>query len=402
MNPDAASLRLTYPDQAGRRLVQEFTIILGLCSVTLLVVSPFVAFALATFLLINLSTYTLRSVRLTLAVVAAIALAMLAGARPISPDEANDIYGYYDTYQELATGDLSYLTHFGGGLEVGLPLLFLAWGRLLPHLTINGLMFCLALTGSLLMVVWLEKTFHAERFLKHSALMGISLLMLNLYFATQLSRQFISLAILLYAFSAQGRFKQISYVILASAFHITAIPFCGMYLLAKRGARGCFLLIALALGFRLFFAQFLTAFDIVPQAVAEKMVFYIDSLDQNNEADLGSLRTIALLGLISLLSATASKFRLDPKAKPWLAMPWVTGLIQIILIPIPLASLRLTLMIHSIIPGLVAFKILEGRSQRMVLIILNFLFAYKLITITAASDTGGLFYTLSIISNFFS
>lgn len=387
-------------DPAHMQFELELVMFLSLGTIALLLVYPVAAFALATLLLINLTSRTPRYARLMLAAVAAIALAMMTGARPLDPNSSNDIDGYFDIYKELMAGDLSYLINFGGGLEVALPLLLWLWGLVLPPLTINGLMFCLALTSSLLVMVWVEKTFYGVQCLRRPALIGVCLLMLNLYFSTQLSRQFLSLIVLLFAFSAQGRVRQLIFVVLASAFHLTAVPFFGMYLLVKRGPRGWLLLIALAIGLRLFFVQLVAALDIVPVAVAEKLLYYVDSSDDSSASDLASLRMIFLLGLVSLLGFAASGFRLDPKSRRWLAVPWITGLIHLVLLPIPLASLRVTLMIHSVIPGLIAYKMLEGRSQRALPLVLNVLFAYKIAAFITAGQSGNLLSTLSMLNDF--
>jgi EpsG family len=389
------------PRPAHLQFELELVLFLSLGTIALLLVYPLAAFALATLLLLNLPSHTPRYARLTLAAAAAVALAMMTGARPLDPDSSNDIDGYYDIYKELTAGDLNYLTNFGGGLEVALPLLLWVWGLLLPPLTINGLMFCLALTSSLLVMIWVEETFYAEQGgLKRPALMGVCLLMLNLYFSTQLSRQFLSLIVLLFALSAQGRMKQLVFVALASAFHVTAIPFFGMYLLVKRGPRGWVFLIALAIGLRLFFVQLVAAFDIVPAAVAEKLLYYVDNADDAGASDLASLRMIFLLGLVSFLGVAAGGFRLDPKSRRWLAAPWITGLVHVVLLPIPLASLRVTLMIHSVMPGLIAYKMLEGRPQRALPVLLNALFFYKMAAFVTAEQSGNLLSTLSMLNGF--
>ena len=384
----------------ARAINVELAVILSVLTGAALFISPLVAFGASVFLLINLERDMPEVARRLLAVVAAIALAMMAGARPLDPAASNDIDGYYDIYRELAAGDLSYLTNFGGGLEVALPLLLWLWGQLLPPLTINGLMFCLALTSSLLMMIWVEKTFYVEQGFRRPALIGVCLLMLNLYFSTQLSRQFLSLIVLLFAFSAHSRMKQLLFVVLASAFHLTAIPFFAAYFLAKRGPREWLFLIALAVGLRIFFGQFVAAFDIVPEAVAEKLLYYVDSADNAVASDLASLRMIILLGLVSLVGGAASGFRLDPKSRRWLAVPWITGLVYLVLLPIPLASLRGTLMIHSVIPGLIAYKMLEGRARHALPVVLNVLFAYKMSAFLTAEQSGNLLSTLSILDDF--
>jgi hypothetical protein len=271
---------------------------------------------------------------------------------------------------------------------------------LFPPLTQNGLMFAFALTGSLLMLAWVETSFYDKSVAPRPALMGISLLMLNLYFATQLSRQFLALIVLLFAISAINRRRQIGWLILAASFHLTAIPFFLLYLLARRGPRGWVVLFALALILRFYFVDLIESLGVVPDAIAQKLLYYADNDQGGTDADLGSLRLIVLLGLISLLALGASNFRPDRASGRWLAVPWVTATIHLLLLPIPLASLRVTLMIHSVATGLIAFKMLEGRAHRALPLVLNVLFAYKLIGFLTAENSGNLLSTLSMATAF--
>jgi hypothetical protein len=290
------------------------------------------------------------------------------------------------------------LTAFGSGFEVALPLLLFTWATILPPLSLNGLMFCLALTSSLMFMVWIELTFYAGKNLKLPALLGISILMLNVYYSTQLTRQFLSLIMLLYAFSATGFWRRIFYIAVASTFHLTALPFFAIYLLARRGWTGWLGIILAALLLRQYFVQLLSAFDVLPEAVAEKLVYYVDNTAEFTAADLVSMRMMLLLGVVSLVVFVASRFKLDASTRPWLAVPWITGVVQFLLIPIPLASLRATLLIHSIVPGLVAYKMLSGRAHRIRIPALNILLFYKIMAFALAENGANLRPTYAMIT----
>ena len=396
----SAALAIAAPDRRPQHLPADLVVLLCMVSGLLLLVFPFAAFALAGFLLVNLPADTPRHVRLSLALALAVALAMMTGARPLDPDAPNDIDVYYDVYQELAAGHLDALASFGGGLEVALPLLSWIWSLVLPPLSPNGLMFCCALTSSVLMLAWVEKAFYVDRGWRDPALMGVCLLLLNLYFSTQLVRQFMALIVLLYAFSARTRARRWSWVLLAASFHLTALPFYALYLLARRGPRGWLAIVAIAFIARSFFWDLVAALDIVPAAVAEKLAFYVDNTAQFTEADLTSLRMIGLLGVISLAALAANRFRAAREARPWLAVPWVTALVHFALLPIPLASLRTTLMVHSVAPGLVAYRMFGRRAGLALVLVLNVLFLYKVLSFAAAEPSGNLLSAVSMLGAF--
>jgi len=361
---------------------------LCLFAVLLLAISPLASFALCAFMLINLSAYTPREVRWTLEFAAAMSLAMMAGARPLDPNDLSaDILTYYDVYRDLAAGNLDALTTFGGGFEVTLPLLFWLWVQLLPPLSVNGLMFCLALTGTLLLVLWAERSFYRRAGPVRPALAGICLVLLNIYFATQLSRQFLSLIVLLFAFTAGTRSGRLLYVTLAASLHLSALPFYALWLLARRGWPGWLAILGLVWLLRIYFLPLLAALDVVPDVVIDRLAYYVDNEDQSTEADIGSLRMVFLLGLLSVVSLLASRLRPDARTRPWLAAPWLTIAVHYLLLPIPLASLRVTLMVHSVASGFIAYQMFFSRARRLLSPTLNALLLYKVAAFALA--TGG-------------
>ena len=364
----------------------------------LLAAYPIALLAVSAFLLINLSASTSRPVRLVLAMMLALSLSLMIGTRTLTADGSNDIDGYYLVYGSLAEGDLSALLHFGGGFEVALPLLMLAWAVVLPPLSVNGLMFCLALTGSLLTLVWVEKTFYSGGNRLRPALMGVCLLLLNLYFATQLVRQFLALVMLLYAFTAVGRGRQAFFLAIATTFHLTALPFFALYLLARRGWAGWLFIIVLALLLRVYFWQLLVTLDILPVAAVDKLLYYVDNIEESSASDIGSLRMIFLLAAISIAALIAYRFRPPKAVRPWLAIPWITVIVHYLLLPIPLASLRTTLMIHSVAPGLIAYMMLSGRTGLLFTVTLHVLLIYKVAAFALAEPLRS---TVAMVSGFF-
>ena len=142
--------------------------------------------------------------------------------------------------------------------------------------------------------------------------------------------------------------------------------------------------------------------SIVPAAVAEKLAYYVDNTEEFTDADIASLRMIGLLGFISVASLVASRFRPDSATRVWLAVPWIAAIVHFQLLPIPLASLRTTLMIHSVLPGLIAYQMLWRRGGPILLAVLNVLFAYKIVTFIAAGQSGNLLSTAAMLSGFLS
>lgn len=375
---------------------------LGATAFVLLAVSPLAAFGLSGFLLINLSTHTPRQMRWILGLVLAISMSLMVGARPVDlGDPSSDILVYHELYLAIAAGDTRELLRFGSGFEVALPLLMLAWASVLPPLSINGLMFCLALSGSLLFMVWIETAFYKDRAAQPPALLGLALILLNVYFATQLSRQFLSLIVLLFAFTATTRTRRLCFVALAASLHLTALPLYGLWLLARRGWPGWLGIVALAWLLRIYFVPLLAAFDVVPEVVADKLLYYVDNEEGSTEADIASLRMVFLLALLSVVSLFASGLRPAPRARPWLVVPWLTAAVHTVLLPIPLASLRTTLIVHSVASGCIAWQMLPHPARGLRQLVGNLLLLYKGAAFATAVGAANLRPSASMLASFF-
>lgn len=376
--------------------------LLSIVAVLLLAASPLASFTLCAFLLLNLPARTPREARLALGLATAIALALMAGSRPFDPsDPSADIVGYYELYRELADGDLQVLTQFGGGVELSLPLLMWLWALVLPPLSANGLMFCLALTSTVLMWLWVESTHRGSTDIAKPALVGICLVLLNIYFSTQLARQFLSLIVLLFAFNAPSRPRRWTFLALAASVHLTALPFYALWLLARRGALGWAAILGAMLMLRLYFVPLLAALDIVPPAVADKLQYYVDQEEASADADIGSLRMVMVLALLSLVSLLACRFRPDPATRPWLVVPWMTGAVHYLLLPIPLASLRTTLIVHSVATGYIAWQMFAHRARGMLPVVLNVLLLYKVAAFGFGEGGAYLRPTAVMLASFF-
>ena len=362
---------------------------------------PLASFTAAAVLLVNLPEGTPAAARRALIVVLAFSMALMTGARPLDPAASNDIDGYYLIYEDLRRGDLSEIMHFGGGFEVTMMGLFLLWGALLPKLTPNGLMFCLALTSALIFAAWVELTFYGKEDRRRGpALLAVCVFMLNLYFSTQLVRQFLSLVILLFAFSAANRWRALAWVLLSSSVHLTGGLFFVAYLLAKRGWKGWLVILGIAIMVRVYFADLLVAFDILPEVVAEKVKYYVENDEEGTASDLASLRMISLLGMISLVVLAAARGRVTHSARAVLALPWLTAIVHILLWPVPLASLRTTLAIHSVVPGVVAYHMFPKNQRVLQLGVLNLLVLYKTATMASADGLSNLASTVAMMSGF--
>jgi hypothetical protein len=147
--------------------------------------------------------------------------------------------------------------------------------------------------------------------------------------------------------------------------------------------------------------QLLAAFDIVPDIVADKLLYYADNEDSSTDSDIGSLRMVFLLALLSLVSILASRLRPTPRMRPWLVVPWLTATVHYILLPIPLASLRTTLIVHSVASGCIAWQMFPHHARRLRQLVPNLLLLYKVAAFALAGGAANLQSGASMLAGFF-
>jgi hypothetical protein len=380
-------------------------LIMSIFCIALLTLSPFLTLFISGLILINVNVLS-KNTRILLSIIMIVSLAMISGARPILDGDQNDISGYYEIYKFLAAGDLQYLTHFGGGInegggiEIGLPILLYIFTFFSKNLSINGLMFNLSLLGSIFVAVWIHKTFYKTECTPSPALIGFGILFLNLYFATQLSRQFFSLIFLLYAITEKRFIWRYVWLLVASSFHITAIPFYIFYKIFISGYTGFLFLVLILILFRLFFFSSLDLIPVFPSLITEKLAYYKTAEQGVSMADLESFKIIFLMIAMSLIVLVTMRFHPAGHQKKWLLIPWIAALIHLILLPIPLASLRTTLMFTAILPGIIIYMMFQGGGLTMKIIrifSLNFFLIYKAIRFLTPEGVENIFYTVNIL-----
>ena len=72
-------------------------------------------------------------------------------------------------------------------------------------------------------------------------------------------------------------------------------------------------------------------------------------------------------------------------------------IVQILMLPIPLASLRATLLIHSILPGLLIYRMFARNTWQMMTIVLNLLLLYKIFAYASAENGAFLQSTAAMV-----
>src|SRR3546814_20863797 len=118
-----------------------------------------------------------------------------------------------------------------------------------------------------------------------------------------------------------------------------------IYVLGQSLRYGWLAVLGLAAVLSFYFANLLAMISVMPAAMAEKITYYLNNSAGYTEADLGALRIIVLLAIVSVIATITCRLKPPAEARVWLQVPWIAGAVTVIMLPIHLMSLRPTLVI---------------------------------------------------------
>ena len=123
----------------------------------------------------------------------------------------------------------------------------------------------------------------------------------------------------------------------------------------------------------------------VPEAVADKLMYYVGTAKSSTDADIGSLRMVFLLAVPSVVSLLASGLRPDPRTRPWLAVPWLTAAVHYLSVadPAGLASHDADGAFGG--SGFIVWQMFAGQRAELLLPVLNVLLLYKVAAFASGS-----------------
>ena len=219
-----------------------------------------------------------------------------------------DFVHYYRVYNGLLESDFKYLSYFGGGIEVGLPIIYLILGKVFGTLNPSHFMTMQIFVSSLLFYIWLEM-YAMRRFTstQKALCVALSLMLFDFWFSAWLVRQVMASIFILYALTSKSTNAKWIFFLIAVSFHTTSILFYPiLYLLYNRPKIGIFITIIICFGFCYFIdiIEFLwhLKLDFKPFiALKSKLYPYIVSKSSLDASSIGARNL--LFCLILLLGA---------------------------------------------------------------------------------------------------
>lgn len=191
--------------------------------------SPLLTFLSSIILLLFSSNLTYNKERIILSLFCIYSLLFIVASRSYIDELEHDLSHYYLVYKSLGDGNINELFGFGNGLEIGWPILYGSISFFFPNLTPIGIAIINSGICCILFLIWLEKYGYAFFHCKNKSIAAAFVFtFLSVQTFGYLERQAISTVFILFAIST-NKYKSLVYTILATSFHLTAIPLVILY-----------------------------------------------------------------------------------------------------------------------------------------------------------------------------
>ncbi|HBT7784053.1 TPA: EpsG family protein [Klebsiella pneumoniae] len=363
--------------------IRIFKLLFNLISISVFIIfsgiSPVLGFYVVLFCL-ALNFGTAAQYRYVASLIAIFCCTFIISSRNFESGLQQDDFAniYYLVYNRMQNGDSIFYDQFSGGVEFFLPLYFKIIGYIFDIQNPVYIMASVSGLCLLLFYVWLERYgLEGIERSKKSLCVASSLGLLVFLVTTQNMRQAISCVFLLYAITFFVRKQKILFsifFILAIVSHTTSVLVFALFIIFLQGSNFQKKLI-LFIGFiALLIFNALISFIIAHGllgAATYKLMFY--TTIASDGYNLGYLKFFIIMCM-------ASYFFFSDKFKNYKSLIWYGSLLYAILIPIPILSQRLLLLLVAFLNGYLMFfsfyKILN--VYRFILIIY---FIYRMITI---------------------
>ncbi len=379
-------------NKANEQLYFTYSFIFLVCLTILF--SPLVSYVLSLIIIWLYGPNIKRREMYFFVLLFCISFSLIVSSKAFDVSEADDFLNYFNDYYQITINTQNFsqvLSQYSFGLELGLPLIFMVIGILLPILTPHQLMFLLAFLFSMIFSTWLVNTCYVRHYktLNHGYIIALALILLSLTSGSQLVRQGISSAILLFAISNRDLVLRSTFLFIASIFHLTAIPiFLISIILLKYKWKGfTFLLSVLGI-------FFLIGFDSLTEFPELIKIAYYSKLEnaEISSVDIGTLKWLTVAVIIGVFSAITKKTtdcRISNEVATWTPFTLFFIILFISFIQYPLISTRLTMIFSSLILGyLLSIFVLNSKFSLLRPVALVVMLGLKLFTLLQFSEKG--------------
>ena len=363
--------------------------------------SPLLSYYISIILLLTLSELcNSRPVRVYLSIIALVSGSLIAASRMSLRSLSDDFGHYYDSYLSILHGGtiFQYASGFEFFISLYFKLMILVSGELHP----SSILFFVALLNSFLFYLWLEK-FGLEKVDSNvkSLCVAASLTFYMFPISTLLMRQMLATPLLLFAISyTLNNKKGIFFFLLACFAHSSSAPiYFIVRMLMSENKKNKNIMV-------LFFMLFLLSFSLLVKYAASlsgipiinAITYKLDYYSTATLFDFSKLDSYVKYLIVMVLS---SFYFFSKEHRDWKSLLYYSGIIYLILLPIPFMSGRLFLILSAVGLGYMLF--LSAYKISMVFRYLMIIFCvFRILTLgiyyTNTNDGFDLWYSYPWIS----
>ena len=333
---------------------QHVNVLVGL-SFFMTIFSPVVAWAFSLLLLTLLSssmnTFGRRLLGFNVILTGALAIA----SRLTLANSQDDLFSYFRAYNGLLSGNMDAL--FAYNNEVGLPLLYFLHTKLFESAEPASIILYVSFLCGVLFLVWLEYfgVKEIEEELKSLAI-AASLIFFSFMMTSQVIREMMAMVFILYALSSHKIIFKTILLFLGVLFHTAALPVFIMGALLFKFPKQTFIGVLFISGTFVFeLSNLQTIYSSLDMSFIpiQKLLFHACSLPGYTQTDMYYVKFMFILIVLFLFQFLFLKA--DPTQEKWKYFVLTFAGMYLIFLPLPLASLRGTLIVNSVLLGYLIF-----------------------------------------------
>ena len=332
----------------SKNLENIVNISISILNLFFLIFSPLLGYFLSIAYLLLFSNYISKNFRIINVIFLLIDISIISASRLYFSVESDDFIRYYQTYTQLLNGDFSCITtpRYSNGLEWVLPIFYAILAKLTSIKSPEFVLFSETLLFVVIFYIWIENYFkNVLSNYEINKLVATAFLFLSISSITLYTRQYIAMVILLFSFYGSLK-KRLFFLFMAISTHLTALPiFIFIKLIQKFKLKALIPFSLILFLFVNYFNVILNFFDLSLPLIG-KLVYYTHEINVDNSLPINQLFFIVIINIGLYINKKNNSFLRD-----WRLVFLFFSIIFIIFLPIPLMSMRLTILLIAIMLG---------------------------------------------------
>lgn len=308
--------------------------------------------SLWTLLIIDRARFTIG--KIAISIIAVACASVVIGGRNIYLQD--DLLVYFDMFHNFANGDYEQLKVLGGGIEFGLPAIFIILSPFINIIDINSFCTLMSAISGLCLIYCVHNIWkYKYRSSSLSYLLVLSICLFSFFGATHTTRQVLSSLFLLLALIHIDKRKSLFYLMLAAVFHLTAILFYFIAKLLIHIKKTSFMLIVMAAFlFSLYYAELVNIVISAGYFIGSEKINVLKLINNENDTKTVIVSVFKLVMLVILGIYSQYKSR-DKYLSFWISYLMLNVVVIAVFFKFPYIGGRFATLVLDVCGGILFF-----------------------------------------------